>query len=154
MRAYSHMKMQKRKTPALFEKLFSDTEPMSTLKKFGEWLNPNKTAESTPPRVQGFTAYGMTQYGEYGTQIKPFMEIFGRENIHLLDGGNLLKTPNQEYFQLEKFFNVSHSLKLEIDAEKGFPCLKRPVPMCLGSDKGEILYYRGGWLYGHTIGWL
>jgi len=79
-------------------------------------------------------------YGNYSTQLKPYLEIFDLENIHFVDGGNIAKNPEIEYSKIEDFFDVPNRLKFSFNAEKGYPCLKSPVSMCLGSDKGLNIF--------------
>merc|ERR1712048_91577 len=72
-----------------------------------------------------------------GTQLRPYLDTFDLEKFHFVDGGNIVRDPDTEFFELERFFGVEHNLKFSFNKEKGYPCLSRPVPMCLGADKGH-----------------
>ena len=79
----------------------------------------------------------MLSYGNYFTQINPFMKIFPIESFLFLDGGNILKDPKAEFEVIENFFGVDHELNFRFNVTKGVPCLHKPVPMCLSSAKGK-----------------
>lgn len=76
-------------------------------------------------------------YGKYYTQLKPFIEVFGLSKMHFIDGGGLVTSPTREFQSIESFLGLRDELEFKFNEEKGFPCLHRPVPMCLSKAKGR-----------------
>ncbi|CAG5108214.1 Oidioi.mRNA.OKI2018_I69.chr1.g3688.t1.cds [Oikopleura dioica] len=74
---------------------------------------------------------------EFVDVISPFQEILGEENVLILDGELAIKDPNEGYGQILDFLGLEkEGFELEIDAEKGFPCLIKPAKKCLKDTKG------------------
>ena len=65
------------------------------------------------------------------------MEVFNFSNFVFVDGSGIIENPTREFQNLENYFGVEHQLEFEFNEEKGYPCLKRPIEMCLGADKGK-----------------
>lgn len=135
LRAFSHIKMQATVTPDLFKQKWEGRDEISAIKLLGEYLDPNKRASEKPERLS--TMDDIIRFGQYNTQIQPFLEIFDKSDILFLDGGGIISDPEVEFSKMENFFNVKNELEFQFNSTKGLPCLKRPVPMCLGSGKGK-----------------
>ena len=140
LRAYSHIKMQSRKTPDRFNNIWGGNDEITSLKLLGEFLDVAKPAEQRSPRLPGMQT--IIEYGQYATHLKPYLEQFNISNIHFVDGGNVIKNPNTEFSMLETFFKVENVMNFTMNEEKGYPCLHRPVPMCLNADKGNSIYIK------------
>ena len=76
------------------------------------------------------------RYGNYYTQLRPYMETFDKSRFHFVDGGCLTEKPESEFIEIEKFFGIENELSFQFNETKGFPCLHRPVQMCLSEAKG------------------
>ena len=70
-------------------------------------------------------------------QLTPFLEVFDSKNFLFVDGVRIVSDPNSEFAEFEKFFDLDHELEFEMNEEKGYPCLKKPVKFCLGGEKGN-----------------
>ena len=74
------------------------------------------------------------RYGNYYQQLIPFIEVFGRENIVILDGSNV---GNVETTHLEEQLGLKYELKFEFNNQKGYNCLVQPHQYCLSDAKGR-----------------
>ena len=137
LRAFSHIKMQSRRDPKRFDKIWVHNDELSSIKLLGEFLNPDKPIGSHPVKTPAMDT--IIAYGEFFKQLKPYMEGFNLTDMAFVDGGGIVENPGKEFENLESFFGVENELKFEFNEEKGYPCLKRPIEMCLGADKGENL---------------
>ena len=63
------------------------------------------------------------RYGNYQQQLLPFIEVFGIENVILVDGTNM---GNDEAGYIEKRLGLEQELHFEFDKQKKFNCLKQP----------------------------
>ena len=133
-RAFSHIKMQSRRTPDRFDKIWEHHDEMSAIRVLGEYLNQDESINTKPKKLPAMDV--IITYGEYYEQLKPYMETFNISNFHFVDGGGIVENPAREFMEFEDFFGVEHELEFKFNSTKGYPCLTRPVPMCLGKDKG------------------
>jgi len=80
---------------------------------------------------------GESGYASYGNYLRSFLYHFKMSELHISDGENLIKNPNEEWGAVLKFLGLkSDSLRWKTVEEKGFPCLDKPLPFCLNSAKG------------------
>ena len=134
-RAFSHIKMQSRR-PAIFQENWENHDALSAIRVLGEYLNPNQPITTRPKKLPGMDV--IITFGEYFEQLKPYMETFNMSNFHFVDGDGIVDDPAKEFMEFEDFFGVEHELEFKFNSAKGYPCLTRPVPMCLGKDKGKF----------------
>ena len=79
-------------------------------------------------------------YGNYFTQLTPFIDEFGVDKIHFVDGTKMSGSGAlalEEASHLERFLQVENELQFGINDEKGFTCLTEPVEFCLSGAKGR-----------------
>ena len=76
------------------------------------------------------------QLGTFITVIKEIIRIFGNDRLFLVDGDQVIKNPENEFGLLMNFFGIKSNLGFKYSDEKGFYCLDRPIPFCLGKSKG------------------
>ena len=77
-------------------------------------------------------------YGNYFTQLQPFLKEFSLENFHFMDGTRMATIDAvDEARKFEEFLGVESDLDFERNAEKGFMCLSKPVEFCLSGAKGR-----------------
>ena len=91
--------------------------------------------KSTISRHDDFLAYG-----NYFTQLTPFIDEFGIDKIHFVDGTKMSGSGAAalaEASLLEQFLEVKNELKFGMNDEKGFTCLVEPVDFCLSAAKGR-----------------
>ena len=63
------------------------------------------------------------RYGNYHQQLLPFIEVFGIENVIIVDGSNM---GNEEAGYIEERFNLDRELHFEFNTQKKFNCLTQP----------------------------
>merc|ERR1712210_445875 len=130
-RAYSQLNMKERRT--------------ETLKESGQPCRNKGCLQGTIEEAfERFTQKQQTTFdnglpmgfADYANQVKPFVEIFGAENFHLVDGENLVRNPDHEWGMLLDFLEVDKEhFKFYKDVEKGFPCLDKPIKHCLNTAR-------------------
>ena len=77
-------------------------------------------------------------YGNFWSQLKPFVDEFGLDKIHFMDGTKMATVEaEQEAKYFESFLKVSNELIFEMNEKKGFMCLKKPFEFCLSDAKGR-----------------
>ena len=135
LRAFSQIKMQRRKTPDRFRKYWPDLDEQGALQRFAEYLAVAGTPEARDKRLPLMDM--IKQYGQYFQQLVPYLQTFNASDFLFIDGGGILTNPEREFRQFETFFHQTHELEFKFNAEKGYQCLDKPVKMCLGSDKGN-----------------
>ena len=84
------------------------------------------------------TTSGLFQYSTYITLLEPWLQTFGRDKIHVVDGDNFVKQPAFELNKIEKFLNISQYFTDDhfvYYPEKKFYCLKEAG--CMASHKGR-----------------
>ena len=96
-----------------------------------QWFNSSTGSLSVELPKQ---ASRLLRYGNYATQLKPFIEVFGIENVIILDGANM---GNSEAQYFESRLNLEHELQFEFNEQKHFNCLRQPVQYCLSDAKGR-----------------
>lgn len=82
----------------------------------------------------------MIEYIQVGTflpVIKEVIKIIGKDRLFLVDGEQIIKNPVTEFGLLTDFFGLESNLAFEYNIDKGFHCLEKPVPFCLGKGKGN-----------------
>ena len=80
-------------------------------------------------------------YSKYIDLLKPWLETFGRDKIHVVDGDNFVKHPAVEFNKIETFLNISHYFTEDhfvYNAEKKFYCLNLlKETRCMDRSKGR-----------------
>ena len=115
-------------------------KPMEALSKLADYMNPDR------PYIGGQKKLTPMQdiitYGNYWTQLQPYFDVFGHDmsKFHFIDGGGIVTNPGPEFEKIENFFGFENELEFRFNRTKGFPCLHRPVPMCLSAAKGESYF--------------
>ena len=91
-----------------------------------DFLNSNPSNRFTPPN-------NYLVYGNYFTQLTPFLEIFDKNDFIFFDGQSMMTLNGSkiESDYLEKTLNINHQLDFEFNKKKGFTCLKKPLKHCL-----------------------
>jgi hypothetical protein len=74
-------------------------------------------------------------YGNYFTQLYPFLKEFDLSNIHFMDGMN--RDAELEAKKFEQFLGLEHELHFRANLTKGFMCLHKPLVHCLSAAKGR-----------------
>ena len=70
--------------------------------------------------------------------MNPWRKVFKDDNIHYVDGENLVKNPQKEMDKILDFLEAPEQIfNFEYDEAKGFGCLKQPLPYCLNPAKGN-----------------
>ena len=76
-------------------------------------------------------------YAAFSMYLRPFIDVFGEDNVLILDGENMIKDPNTEWKKIIKFIGLEEEhFSFNIPDDKGFPCLAEPIKFCLNSAKG------------------
>jgi hypothetical protein len=87
-----------------------------------------------------FTQWTPIKIGCYMIYLRRWLKYFPLEQIHFVDGENLIHRPWEELEYVQKFLNISINIHQEDfyfhPNKRGFPCLRQPNG-CLGSDKGR-----------------
>jgi len=90
------------------------------------------------------TSWGAIRIGEYAKHLERWLKFFPLEQIHFINGENLIQDPAQELNRVQQFLglkNVINEKHFYFNSTKGFPCLKKPEgsgnPHCLGKTKGR-----------------
>ncbi|CAD6194370.1 unnamed protein product [Caenorhabditis auriculariae] len=102
------------------------------------WLKANCSS-----KVRGVNAgWGAIRIGVYHKHMKRWLEHFPFENIHLVDGEQLIKSPAHEVSATERFLGLKPTVKpsnFGVDPVKKFPCVRRSDGElhCLGKTKGR-----------------
>ena len=131
-RTYSHIiHYLKNKESSLY-----GASPNDLMENFTIFLtSKNQGSKNSLP---GVALYSMLeQYANFSTTLQPYFQTFWRKRFHFIDGQALLENPEWEFRLIEKFFELKPELNFEFNKTKGFPCLKEPVPFCLGKNKGR-----------------
>ena len=133
-RAFSHIKHQTKDVG--FSTKWSVNDPMEALRLLGRYMGTFNHPEliGTSPRLP--VMQPIIDYGNYFTQLQPFFQVFDKSQFHFVDGGGIVTNPEAEFSKLESFFDVPNELMFKFNVTKGFPCLHRPVKMCLSAAKG------------------
>ena len=93
-------------------------------------------------------------YGNYWSQLKPFVDEFGLDKIHFMDGTKMATVDaEREARYFESFLKVPNELKFEMNEKKGFMCLKKPFEFCLSDAKGRksTINYKVPSKFGHVV---
>ncbi|XP_067121186.1 heparan sulfate glucosamine 3-O-sulfotransferase 5-like [Centruroides vittatus] len=95
-------------------------------------LNPDGTINS------GYKAVRISMYSQY---FKKWTRAFPREQIHVVDGEQLIKNPFLEVLKIEKFLGISHRISKDnffYNKTKGFYCVRNDTAeKCLNESKGR-----------------
>ena len=87
--------------------------------------------------------YRAVQISMYQQHLGKWLELFNREQLHFVDGDNLIVNPIEEIAKVETFLGLQHQVKNEsifFNATRGFYCMRpaRGQPeRCLGANKGR-----------------
>ena len=78
---------------------------------------------------------------KYAIHLKPWLEKFKREQIHIVDGDRFIENPQEELQLIEQFLNIPNFYTKEsfvYSHEKGYYCFKDGAQMnCLEKGKGH-----------------
>ncbi|XP_012944972.1 heparan sulfate glucosamine 3-O-sulfotransferase 5 [Aplysia californica] len=87
--------------------------------------------------------YRAIQISMYHQHLARWLELFPRDQLHIVDGGNLIVNPIVEIAKVETFLGLEHQVKNEsiyFNSTRGFYCMRaakgRPE-RCLGANKGR-----------------
>ena len=85
--------------------------------------------------------YGVNT-GLYSQHLENWYKYFPREQIHIVNGDRLVKTPWREIQKIETFLKIPKvvtELNFSFNATKGFHCLKpdQDTVRCLAKSKGR-----------------
>jgi len=90
------------------------------------------------------TRWGAIRIGQYARHLERWMEYFPIEQIHFINGENLVINPADELNKVQDFLGLKRVITEKhfyFNSTKGFPCLKKPEssgnPHCLGKTKGR-----------------
>ena len=90
--------------------------------------------------MKNFTKWTPIRIGCYAIYLRRWLKYFPLQQIHFVDGENLIHRPWEELESVQRFLNVSNHIREEdfyFNMEKrGFPCIRQPNG-CLGSSKGR-----------------
>ncbi|UJR14912.1 hypothetical protein I4U23_001896 [Adineta vaga] len=97
--------------------------------RFDDWISFSNFTQWTPIKI-----------GCYATYLHRWFKYFPLNQMHFVDGENLIRHPWEELEYVQKFLNLSiriHQDDFYFNSNKyGFPCL-RQTNGCLGSNKGR-----------------
>ena len=78
----------------------------------------------------------------YSLIIRPWLEKFSRDQIHIIDGDGFMKDPLTELKKIENFLNLEPFYTEEMlpfDKKKGFHCfVQNEAKECLGKGTGHV----------------
>ncbi|CAF1199637.1 unnamed protein product [Rotaria sp. Silwood1] len=90
--------------------------------------------------MKNFTHWTPIKIGCYVIYLRRWLKYFSLEQIHFVNGENLIQHPWEELEYVQKFLNISNHIQQEHFYfnlnKRGFPCIKQPNG-CLGSSKGR-----------------
>jgi hypothetical protein len=96
---------------------------------FDEFISMNNFTQWTPIKI-----------GCYAKYLRRWLKYFPLEQIHFVNGENLIHRPWEEIKYVQEFLNISNHIREEDFYfnlnKRGFPCIKQPNG-CLGSSKGR-----------------
>ena len=79
----------------------------------------------------------------YVENLRRYLALFSREQLHIVDGDALVRNPFPELVKIETFLGLEHKIRPEqifFDENKNFFCIKPSSysgsPSCLGKSKG------------------
>ena len=85
--------------------------------------------------------YQPLQDSAYVVPLKFWQNVFPKEQLHIVDGDQLLVNPLPELKLLESFLGIEHKITKDMiyfDEEKGFLCMiKNGEKFCLSNEKGH-----------------
>jgi len=132
-RAFSQLKMKDRRSKFKTNDGQSIIKCKACLKGSFEDAMRQFTATLAMTRRRG----AESGYAAYGTYLESYLREFKREEILIVDGENMVRSPNDEWARILSFIEVTQkTFHFEVVEDKGFPCLDTPVPYCLNSSKG------------------
>jgi|ERR1712130_507877 len=98
---------------------------------------PQAIARFTTTMQQHWSEGRESGYAAFSNYLEPFLEVFGENNILIIDGENLIRNANWEFKRIVDFIGLdSTHFKFNIPDQKGFPCLLQPIKFCLNGAKG------------------
>lgn len=83
--------------------------------------------------------------GMYSRYLESWLKLYPIEQIHLVDGEAMIKTPYEELRKLEQFLNLNHTIKRSsfvFEAQKGFFCVARNVSTSGQTVKDDTSIYK------------
>lgn len=90
--------------------------------------------------MKNFTRWTPIKIGCYSMYLHRWLRYFPLEQIHFVNGENLIHRPWEELESVQRFLNISNHIREEHfyfnSNKRGFPCIKQPNG-CLGSSKGR-----------------
>jgi len=156
------------KTPSYFitkgvpEKVYNMSKDIKCLvvvrdpviRAISDWTQAaSKRAEIKPFQEMAFidnmtglvdTSWGAVKIGIYARHLQRWLKYFPLNQIHFVNGENLVLEPIEELNKVQDFLGLKRVISdkhFYFDNNKGFPCLKKPDkrwnPHCLGKTKGR-----------------
>ena len=122
-------------TPMSMKEFDKCTRKLVTSMKFTEYVSP----ASYDPFCED--VIGIINTSMYVTALKPWVEVFGVENILIIDGDNFVANPVQELKKAEQFFGLKQKItqsNFYYDKEKKFYCIREEGNAgCMSEKKGR-----------------
>jgi [heparan sulfate]-glucosamine 3-sulfotransferase 3 len=90
------------------------------------------------------TSWGAIKIGVYAKHLERWLKYFNLEQMHFVNGENLIADPAGEMAKVQDFLGLKRVITdkhFYFNTTKGFPCLMKPEgsgnPHCLGKSKGR-----------------
>ena len=88
------------------------------------------------------THYKAVQISVYHQYLSRWFNIFSKEQVHIVDGDNLVTDPVSEIKKVERFLGLDHRITYDsvyFNQTRGFYCYRvnRTMERCLGASKGR-----------------
>ncbi|XP_041358950.1 heparan sulfate glucosamine 3-O-sulfotransferase 5-like [Gigantopelta aegis] len=88
------------------------------------------------------THYKAVQVSVYHQHLSRWFNIFSKDQVHIVDGDNLVTDPVSEIKKVEKFLGLDHRITYDsvyFNQTRGFYCYRvnRTMERCLGASKGR-----------------
>ncbi|BFZ17047.1 hypothetical protein BsWGS_20086 [Bradybaena similaris] len=87
--------------------------------------------------------YKATQISMYHLHISRWLQLFPLNQLHIVDGDNLIVHPLEEIRKIEQFLNLPHLVNPDsfyFNSTRGFYCMRKTKTgpeQCLGANKGR-----------------
>ncbi|NVK86653.1 MAG: sulfotransferase [Gammaproteobacteria bacterium] len=116
-----------------------------TVSHYWHTRRPQVTDGQTKNMLDAVNSFpGYLSFSDYPMQIKPYQELFGAENIHILLFEELISQPEQELLKVFKFLGVSEDFDFSVVKDQ---LNARPEKVMSATGKGILhkLSYSKAW---------
>ena len=122
-------------------RVLSDYAQVAALKKDkGKVVEPFQDVVLTPDGKVN-TQYKAVRISIYAKYLRKWLQIFPKEQIHVVNGDMLIEDPYVEIVKIEKFLGLDHRIQRQnfyFNKTKGFYCLRNDTSQkCLSESKGR-----------------